>query len=293
MLSKAKLIELIDKHHLSDHKDLILNNSKPGIHIQREYVAYEDTLPIGASKMGGNPDLPANFEWKKYEGAPLTFLFQIRLSDVAPYDVEHVLPKTGWLHFFYYIEWEFSEKSGQQNGWEVHYIPDDNTPLKRTTHPTAEGKYTRIEVLPAFKLMFNEMCTPSKSETLFNQLETAVFKDRYIALLTFMYVGLLSNDEPLHRILGNPDPIQVDPAEDAETESNRSRFPGEDYSSIYERVKDGFSDWRLLFQVDSDYNETANMDLMFGDGGTLYYMIREQDLKARQFDKTWLVWQCH
>jgi uncharacterized protein YwqG len=32
---------------------------------------------------------------------------------------------------------------------------------------------------------------------------------------------------------------------------------------------------------------------MWGDGGRLYFWIREQDLAVNNFDKTWLVLQCY
>lgn len=47
-------------------------------------------------------------------------------------------------------------------------------------------------------------------------------------------------------------------------------------------------DWELLLRVDSD--ENANM--MWGDVGRLYYLIRRQDLELRAFEKAWLIFQC-
>ena len=46
-------------------------------------------------------------------------------------------------------------------------------------------------------------------------------------------------------------------------------------------------DWLLLLQVDTD--ERINM--RWGSTGMLYYWIRQEDLRARQFDHTWLVLQ--
>jgi uncharacterized protein YwqG len=47
-------------------------------------------------------------------------------------------------------------------------------------------------------------------------------------------------------------------------------------------------EWRLLLQVDTD--DDAKM--MWGDAGRIYFWIRDEDLRARRFDKTWLVFQC-
>jgi uncharacterized protein YwqG len=33
--------------------------------------------------------------------------------------------------------------------------------------------------------------------------------------------------------------------------------------------------------------------VMWGDGGVLYFWIREADARARRFDQAWVVLQCH
>lgn len=48
--------------------------------------------------------------------------------------------------------------------------------------------------------------------------------------------------------------------------------------------------WRLLFQLDSF--EMEDFDLNFGDDGALYFYIRTEDLKARRFDRVWVILQC-
>ena len=54
-------------------------------------------------------------------------------------------------------------------------------------------------------------------------------------------------------------------------------------------LRDGANEWRLLFQIDSD--EAA--DMMWGDVGTIYFWIRESDARARRFEASWLILQCH
>src|SRR5215467_8559023 len=57
-------------------------------------------LAIGASKLGGEPDLPVGTEWPTGKGQPLSFVAQIRLSDVAPFYPQPPLPLAGMLWFF-------------------------------------------------------------------------------------------------------------------------------------------------------------------------------------------------
>ncbi|MBN9697074.1 MAG: DUF1963 domain-containing protein, partial [Zoogloea sp.] len=47
-------------------------------------------------------------------------------------------------------------------------------------------------------------------------------------------------------------------------------------------------EWRLLLQLDSD----PRTDMMWADGGKLYFWIREADLEKRDFSKVWMTMQC-
>ena len=49
-------------------------------------------------------------------------------------------------------------------------------------------------------------------------------------------------------------------------------------------------DWILLFQLDTI--ESENYQLMFGDCGRIYFMIRKNDLAQRNFDNVQLILQC-
>ncbi|MFI5301639.1 MAG: DUF1963 domain-containing protein, partial [Polyangiales bacterium] len=62
----------------------------------------DDALPLGASHLGGWPDLPAGVEWPRLDAFPMTFIGQFRLEDVAPHDIDHSLPESGLLSFFLY-----------------------------------------------------------------------------------------------------------------------------------------------------------------------------------------------
>ena len=42
--------------------------------------------------------------WPTYGDIPLPFIAQLRLADIVPYDLDHVLPSSGMLYFFYGTE---------------------------------------------------------------------------------------------------------------------------------------------------------------------------------------------
>src|SRR5947209_1881972 len=74
--------------------------SRPSIRLLTTRVD-ESSFPIGASKIGGVPDLPADIAWPQCHGLPQSFLAQIHLADIASYERESLLPHRGLLWFFY------------------------------------------------------------------------------------------------------------------------------------------------------------------------------------------------
>ncbi len=75
---------------------------RPAICVFTKRVA-DDVPNLGASHMGGWPDLPAEVQWPRVEGRfPMTFIGQIRLEEVARLDLDRVLPHAGLLSFFLY-----------------------------------------------------------------------------------------------------------------------------------------------------------------------------------------------
>jgi uncharacterized protein YwqG len=66
-------------------------------------VEKQKSLPVGASKFGGKPDMPASLAWPTFESdedRALPFLLQINLANTAKMDLEGLLPKKGVLYFF-------------------------------------------------------------------------------------------------------------------------------------------------------------------------------------------------
>ena len=92
----------------------------------------ECKLPVGSSKLLGNPDVWEGFEWPAIdldgELYDLTFMCQINCAEAAPYDKDGVLPKTGMLYFFYDLD-EMPHEPSNQNAARVIYYNGDITEL--------------------------------------------------------------------------------------------------------------------------------------------------------------------
>lgn len=73
--------------------------------IRLKPILNAEKISIGDSKLFGNPDVWDGFEWPAIEENgelyDLTFMCQLNCADIAPYDRDGLLPKTGMLYFFY------------------------------------------------------------------------------------------------------------------------------------------------------------------------------------------------
>src|SRR5579884_2125411 len=117
---------------------------KPSIRLSTTAVE-EASFKIGTSKLGGVPDLPPGTSWPQWKGVPQSFIAQIRLEDVQPYDINKVLPSQGMLWFFYDAAQEiYGEDPADQGGWSVFFKDDGFGDLQRAAVPAtlpAESRF--------------------------------------------------------------------------------------------------------------------------------------------------------
>ncbi|WP_293962235.1 DUF1963 domain-containing protein [uncultured Fusobacterium sp.] len=60
---------------------------------------------------------------------------------------------------------------------------------------------------------------------------------------------------------------------------------------IKKAIKENAKDWILLMQMSE--LEIGDYGLYFGDSGKIYFNIRKEDLKNKNFDNVWLILQCY
>src|SRR4051812_7438146 len=80
---------------------VIKREARSSIRLTAHATEHEDEIPIGASKLGGAPDLPAGYDWPLVDQSPLDFVAQINFAETAPYDLDYLLPTSGWFHVFF------------------------------------------------------------------------------------------------------------------------------------------------------------------------------------------------
>jgi uncharacterized protein YwqG len=261
--------------------DRILGLARPAVRLSRERARDQRLVP-GASKIGGFPDLPPGAEWPTWADRRLPLLAQINLTDLHPFGFCDVLPREGLLQFFYDDEhgtWGFDPKD--RGSWCVRFEPSVQGLVR-----TPSDKH-----FPSCRLTSSAVTTLADWNSHdFQQLGLSRQE-----LLT--YFGVLDDLEarepepgPLHQILGNPAAIQGDMQLESQLVSN-GLYCGNASGYQDPRAKElepGAADWRLLFQLDSD----DEAEMMWGDGGRLYFWITNESLESREFDKSWMVLQC-
>ncbi len=101
-------------------------------------VVDEQEIKVGASKIGGCPDLPIGQNWfKDGNGKSLSFLAQVNFGDTKAFDSNHQLPSIGMIYFFYSAEqsaWGFDPKD--EDKFRVFYFDDEVSQLKRAEFPS-------------------------------------------------------------------------------------------------------------------------------------------------------------
>ena len=261
-----------------------------------DYEPVMESLPTGTSKLGGKPHLPENFVWPWYEGTnyldeetanrPLSFLAQFNLEDLAAYDADNRLPHKGMLYFFYDLctmKWGFDPKD---RGCARVYFIEDTCGLQPVDAPQELEESLRLLEL---SLKFSSRAeVPDYGEIA--ERCTDVEWDSYDE--ERILCGYEPSKEETSKLLGYADLIQGDMLfECAEIEEGIycGGIP-EFADGQREKLLEKSSEWTLLFQMSTV--QSGDYELMFGDCGSIYFYIKKQDLRNRDFEHVWLILQC-
>ena len=271
-------------------------------------------LPATASRIGGKPAVPKDFEWPRYAEplyqdessikafvkkiagikdspqfappVPLAFIAQINLKDVAELDEENRLPKSGILSFFYELESQpWGMYMTDRGAARVFYFPDE---AALTVAEPPEDLSTDWQS-QEFALRFeSRISLPSLVEYVYDDGEDYEWDDFQQCRAECGYFDAEKDfgDEPHIKMFGYPDVIQNPMEEECERVTMgflRDENVSYTADAVYERSKD----WTLLFQLHS------NLEFMFGDAGNIYFWIRKEDLRDCKFENVWFILQCY
>jgi hypothetical protein len=134
----ARLDALLQRFDLARHRELILAQASPCI-----AMALDDPPeprpevwpppPVGASKIGGAPDLPPSWTWPMRNDLRAGFFLQLALADL-PRTAWNPLPAHGMLYLFCFTD---SAAFWDPPGWELLHWNGPLSALARQSPPPA------------------------------------------------------------------------------------------------------------------------------------------------------------
>ena len=260
-----------------------LENLRPCLRL-KAIAASDDTIPVGASKMGGAADLAEGAAWPTdSDGKPLHLIAQLNLADIGAFEIEPNLPSAGLLSFFYDAdEMPVGLTPDEADGWRVILTPVD-APLRRLPEPARFEYRLRPCRVGAVRGVSLPDIWEVASTGLLGTPEKQ--RDAYVEIRESLMEGM----DNIHQFLGCDSPVQHAVCEETVQAVSGCYEGGKFNKKRWESVESQVGEWMLLLQVDSD----SAMDVLWGDVGAIYFTIRKEDLKAKLFDRAWLVFQCH
>lgn len=238
-------------------------------------------VQVGA--LGGEPCLPETVDWPVWEGhGPLSFVASLDCGRLP--DTGLALPTSGVLLFFFFDgqaddhqAWVHPSEPASRPGARILHVPA-GTPVLPRPAPSPLKPYPRVplraEAAVAAPEILGDDHETLNADPAYAGFEAAV--DRLVGVH--------------HQVGGEPSIVQ------GEVEYEVADFPPEWDLDQFDPDNPHFDDilaevgrWQLLFQVASD----EDADMMWGDGGALYWLIDPEDLAGSRFDQARFTWQCH
>ncbi len=283
--NQNKLERIVRENQFEHAVDYLKESVRQGIRLSKKKI--ETYNEIGSSRIGGDPDLPASVEWPVDSGGtPMTFLAQLRLSELTHQDEEALLPVKGILYFFVGVD---EPAYGIEH--KVIYVPEDKLQeAKRLRSPEVtalEREFTGYRVSarstmepPNYGYVDYEMVEDDEHD--YEQYEELCFElndgnSNDLAVM-FGYPSTQHGDceyeAALHLLTGK----QYNYSTDSALEQITDHFKGDS-----DRAKQEVGDTLLLLALDSD----QEVGFCWWDAGELQFYIRKEDLLAGNFANTY------
>lgn len=159
----------------------IVASARTGIRLR----VTDEPAEMDDSRLGGTAALPAGVQWPLHRGEPQALIAQIVLRDVAPFDIERLLPRDGRLLFFH------EESPDGPHSETVLYLPE-GIPLL----PRQAPAYDARRVVPSAEISLPD-------QDAFREMEPAEAEAYQALLETFNP----DEKEPVSMLLGYSMPI--------------------------------------------------------------------------------------
>jgi uncharacterized protein YwqG len=253
----------------------------------------EGSLHSRGCRYGGLPLVPAGTQWPRSPKGSLHFLGQLDFAELTACRGEALaeLPREGLLAFFYDVENQpWGDQLTNRAFWHLVYVPPGSEPVP--LQPPDDLRGAARPILPATQLAPSLGLSLPESWDSRAPVKPSFWSDEQAedyGELRRRLGGGESVDRAVDQVRGHPDWIQDDARVKVQLVS-RGLSLGDIEQDPAERkqlVAEAAS-WNLLWQVAFDEQQGFG----WGSSGTVYLLIRDEDLRAYRFERAWLVLQC-
>jgi len=225
------------------------------------FTSRRATVPVGASKLGGDPDLPPDLAWPVIEGQSLTFLAQLDLVELARL-LPSPLPGQGRLVFFF----DRSDFFVGERACRVMHVEGD---VVRRRRPSDH------EPIDECALTFTTGTSLPRSFTPFLELLGPMTEAEQERLRDWDIRDRLGGSGGHHQVLGYPGQIQEDVLI---TRAVEAGFEPTSTATLHQEARR----YRQLLGLDTD--DAAG--LQWVDMGACWFLIAHADLERQDFSRT-------
>lgn len=282
------------KRHRNDNRPSAGSDKERALREQLETLAcngiffdFDKTGQVSPcqSKFGGRPALPPKWKWPHYTDEygneiALPFLLQINCEELAPYDTDNRLPHEGMFYLFYDL---INQPWFNSKGAKLLYTPTPAAELTPAEYPDLLAETQRLYEMG---LRFsNQPSAPGWDDyySLMGFDENAYAYTDWDLIEKRLESWGYARPESAGQMLGYAQLIQNGIAEVCE-----SRARGEKPESY---TTESAREWVLLLQLNCI--EEPEVDISFGDCGSLYFYIRRHDLERGDFGQIQFEMQCY
>ncbi len=246
------------------------------------------------AQLGGSPALPDGLAWPRSDaGQPLGFVAGIDLGRLPVGGLDIPLPTNGMLLLFYRDPLEDLPDvvlgvAGplpdlQPPAAGLLYVPDGVATTERTA-PAGAATYRAVPLAGELIVTGPDWEHPALAEAVagLSDADRGFMADPFNSDPFRIEIGERIA-QPRHRIGGYADPVQGS----VEVDVAQQRLGGHvSYSDP--ALHDQARQWTSLVQIDSD----DDAEMMWGDCGSLYWVMRPDDIATRRFDAALFTFQC-
>lgn len=190
------MMENIHGHDFLAHADKFLRLARPALDYKCAKTA-DKKIPVGASKLGGLPDLPADVKWPTHDDEPLAFLGQFHFVELSRSVVCRELPAAGWLSVFCAYSGD-GDDDFPKGTWRLLHFPA----VAKLARAASDPEMT----FPSGRLTFTETLTLPEEDSPYRK-EIGLGKD---VEAWDAYQERIAGFRGHHQILGYPGQIQGD-----------------------------------------------------------------------------------